>query len=180
MRQKKSLFNRTVKFINKIPLTGTYTSEQIYEDVIGVEPMKWWKEWTRNERHRVRVYQTYLKRTGYLEQVEKNIWKVIKQIPDSVTLHDINIALGYVESGLQKTLENESRIVSEYEKRGPRIGEAITIFDVQDPVKACIELHEIGILAVPISQTEIEVHVIHGESGQDLAMLMSYLLVILA
>lgn len=172
MRNPESLFSSVVEFINNVPVGSTYKSKDICEHTRGIEEVTRWKSWSNNPSYRTRTYQTYLRHAGFLQNVSYGTWKVIKHIPDWFTLSDINKLLGYTHSVSDK-LEVVNKLNQKPENpRAPQAGEAITTFACIDPLQACIELRTMGILAVPVSQHEIEIHAIYKDSGSDMAAWM--------
>jgi hypothetical protein len=169
MRNPESLFSSVVNFINNVPVGGTYASKDLCQHTRGIEEITWWKSRSNNESYRTRTYQTYLRHAGFLQNVSYGTWKVIKHIPDWFTLSDINKLLGYTHSVSDKH-EVVNKLNQKPENpRAPQAGEAITSFDCIDPLQACIELRLMGILAVPVSESAIEIHAIYKDSGSDMA-----------
>ena len=188
MRNPESLFNAVVNFINNVPVGSTYRSSDLCQHTTGIEEITWWKSRNNNPSYRTRTYQSYLHRTGFVQNISYGVWKVVKHIPEWLDLGHLNNILGYTKWDYEKNenvlqydgmtreqmkqrLEMESQAVNEPEYRGP-LDEAITTFDTVDPLKACIDLRRMGVLAVPVDECTIEVHAMHKSCGSDLAQWM--------
>lgn len=190
MRKDGSLFSTVVDFINAIPVGSTYKSSELVNATRGVEDVTWWKRTNSNEAYRTRTYQTYLRRLGYLQNVKRGEWMVLGHAPEWLDLGVVNFALGYVwfdshykgktQSEWLDVIEGSIRIaqlkqdlVEEAEavnKKAPQPNEAIITFEqCMDAMKACVELRQIGVLAVPLSAHSFEIHVINKSAAEDLA-----------
>jgi len=186
MRNPESLFSAVVNFINNVPVGSTYRSSDLCQHTTGIEEVTWWKARSKNQSYRTRTYQSYLRRAGFVQNISRGVWKVVKHIPEWLDLGHLNYLIGYTKWDYEKNesvpyydgmtreqmkqrLEMESKIVNEPVYRGPGLDEAITTFDCIDPLKACIDLRRIGILAVPVNEGTIEVHAMHRDCGEDLA-----------
>jgi hypothetical protein len=201
MRKDGSLFSTVVDFINAIPVGSTYKSSELVNATRGVEEVTWWKRINKNEAYRTRTYQTYLSRLGFLQNVKRGEWKVLGHAPEWLDLGVVNFALGYGEwnyetrsrksqykgktrqqwqdminsciniSKLKFELIEEAEKVNS-NKNAPQPGEALATFQCIDIIKACIDLRKIGVLAVPVNAEEIEIHIIHKDCAEDLAIWM--------
>ena len=68
---------------------------------------------------------------------------------------------------LKQDLVEEAEAVN---KKAPQPNEAIITFEqCMDAMKACVELRQIGVLAVPLSAHSFEIHVINKSAAEDLA-----------
>ena len=186
MRKQGSLFSTVVNYINTVPVGKTYKVAHQIKETRGVEYVTWWKS-RNDEAYRTRTYQTYLKRLGFLKNVKRGEWQVVAHIPEWLDLGVANYALSYnrwnydtntaVEYYKGKNIQQwQTEIKNCIEKNqntvnmnAPQPGESLVTFDCMDPLKACIELRKIGVLAVPVNEKEIELHVLHKNCAEDLA-----------
>ena len=190
MRKQGSLFSTVVNYINTIPAGQTYKVADLIKETRGAEEITWWKSRT-DEAYRTRLYQGYLRSLGFLENVKRGEWKVVAHIPEWLNSGVVNCAKGYKEtyndtSSLkwcaviwtyltnQHNQQAEQDLETEIEKhnnmKGHQPGEAIITFEqCMDAMKACIELRKIGVLAVPLSAHDFEIHVINKTAAEDLA-----------
>ena len=186
MRKPESLFSLVVEFINNVPVDSTYRSSDLCQHTSGVEEVTRWKRFNNNPSYRTRTYQSYLRHAGFVQNVSRGVWKVVKHIPEWLDLGHLNYILGYTKWDYEKNekvlqydgmtreqmkqrLEMESQAVNKQVYRGPGLDEAITTFDCIDPLKACIDLRRMGIIAVPVDEGTIEIHAMHKDCGEDLA-----------
>lgn len=200
MRKDGSLFSTVVDFINAIPVGSTYKSSELVNATRGVEEVTWWKRTSKNEAYRTRTYQTYLSHLGFLQNVKRGEWKVLGHAPEWLDLGVVNFALGYGDwdfethsrkseykgksaqlwrdmiKGCINISKLKFELIEEAEKvnskNAPQPGESLATFDCIDPLKACIELRQIGVLAVPVNEQEIEIHIMHKDCAEDLAIWM--------
>ena len=186
MRKQGSLFSTVVNYINTVPVGKTYKVADLIKETRGVEYVTWWK--SRNDgAYRTRTYQTYLKRLGFLKNVKRGEWQVVAHIPEWLDLGVANYAIGYngwnydtsttVEYYKGKNTQQWQTEIKNYiaknqntvNMNAPQPGESLVIFECIDPLKACLELRKIGVLAVPVNEEEIEIHILHKDSAEDLA-----------
>lgn len=192
-----SLFQEVKRFINMHSVGSTYQSGTLCNFTSCIEEVTAWKRRNNNLSYRTRTYQTYLKRLGFIKPVKRGEWQVIAHIPEWLDSGVVNCALGYggrwshgsYITGEYKGLERatwESKIkaylshvtsvsvtYNEPEKTEPKEGvqpgESIATFNTVDALTSLIELRRIGVLAVPVSQYCIEVHIINKDSAEKFA-----------
>ena len=185
MRKQGSLFSTVVNYINTVPVGKTYKVADLIKETRGAESVTWWKS-RNDEAYRTRTYQTYLKRLGFLKNVKRGEWQVVAHIPEWLDAGVANYALNYgqwnydTNTGVDykgKNVQQWRTEVKNYIEKNqntvnmnaPQPGESLVTFDCMDPLKACIELRKIGVLAVPVNETEIELHILHKNCAEDLA-----------
>ena len=95
MRQTKSLFNKACQFINSVPVGNTFTSKEYIAAIGNYENSTWWKRSNGNHHYNCHQYKGYLKKAGFISQVERGTWKVDRHIPDWFDFGHLSILLGY-------------------------------------------------------------------------------------
>lgn len=101
---KKNLFQAVKTYINGVEVGETFTTKHLIGMVGDNEISTWWKQANQNPYYRTHTYKSYLKRTGFLSNPKRGVWKVEKSIPEFVTLGTIEFLLGYkkIYNGMTK------------------------------------------------------------------------------
>jgi hypothetical protein len=107
---KKNLFQAVKTYINGVEVGKTFTTKHLIDVVGDHEVLTWWKS-VNSPNYRTHTYKSYLRRTGFLSNPKRGVWKVEKHIPEFVTLGTIEFLIGYkkIYNGLTK-LETEDKI----------------------------------------------------------------------
>jgi hypothetical protein len=107
---KKNLFQAVKTYINGVEVGKTFTTKHLIDVVGDHEVLTWWKS-VNSPNYRTHTYKSYLRRTGFLSNPKRGVWKVEKHIPEFVTLGTIEFLIGYkkIYNGLTK-LEIEDKI----------------------------------------------------------------------
>ena len=103
MIKPNSLYSRVVAFINSHNLGDTYTSEQFVDALYGATSHM--KRRNNGQFYRVRVYQTYLKRIGMIQNVKRGTWQVNYHIPSWLTSSAVETIIGYKEGQYNYNIE---------------------------------------------------------------------------
>jgi hypothetical protein len=108
---KKNLFQAVKTYINGVEVGKTFTTKHLIDVVGDHEVPTWWKSVNNNPYYRTHTYKSYLRRTGFLSNPKRGVWKVEKHIPEFVTLGTIEFLIGYkkIYNGLTR-LETEDKI----------------------------------------------------------------------
>ena len=108
---KKNLFQAVKTYINDVEVGETFTTKHLINMVGNHEVSTWWKSVNNNPYYRTHTYKSYLRKTGFLSNPKRGVWKVEKHIPEFVTLGTIEFLIGYkkIYNGLTK-LEIEDKI----------------------------------------------------------------------
>ena len=108
---KKNLFQAVKTYINGVGVGETFTTKHLIDIVGDHEVSTWWKSVNNNPYYRTHTYKSYLKRTRFLSNPKRGVWKVEKHIPEFVTLGTIEFLIGYkkIYNGLTR-LETEDKI----------------------------------------------------------------------
>ena len=93
--EKTTLFSAVKDFINSVGAGNEFTSSQYIYEVGEFEQQTGWKRQNGSHSYRAHQYKGYLKRAGFLESIKHGVWKVLYEIPQRVTLTDINHEIGY-------------------------------------------------------------------------------------
>ena len=91
---KKNLFQAVKTYINGVEVGETFTTKHLIDMVGDHEVLTWWKQ-VNSPNYRTHTYKSYLKRTGFLSNPKRGVWKIEKHIPEFVTLGTIEFLLGY-------------------------------------------------------------------------------------
>ena len=189
----KSLFQEVKRFINIRAVGSTYESRELCNYTRGIEEVTWWKARCNNESYRTRTYQTYLKRLGFLKNVRRGIWQIVAHVPEWLDSGHVNCALGYtygewdpiekcwskpsykgltsaqIKERIDRAIKMQQPALINHEPEAQSLSNGLATFQTIDPCAACIELRRMGVLAVPCSQDEIELHIIDKRSAENLA-----------
>jgi hypothetical protein len=91
---KKNLFQAVKTYINGVEVGETFTTKHLIDMVGDHEVLTWWKQ-VNSPNYRTHTYKSYLRRTGFLSNPKRGVWKVEKHIPEFVTLGTIEFLIGY-------------------------------------------------------------------------------------
>lgn len=101
MRQKHSLFNRVCNFINSVDVDSTYKTKQYISHCSPYESEATsWKK--KHPTYRTSQYQSYLKRAGFIRNVKRGEWQVLRHIPEWFDLGHLSIVLMYYRWDTEK------------------------------------------------------------------------------
>jgi hypothetical protein len=113
-----------------------------------------------------------------LKNVRRGIWQIVAHVPDWLDSGHVNCALGYTYCNRYKG-NSSAEILQKIdvaigrkkpdEQKHPLVDNGLAVFQVMDPVQACIDLRQMGILAVPCKGDEIELHIIDKRQAENLA-----------
>jgi hypothetical protein len=106
MRITNSLFDRTCRFINSIPVGETYSTQEYISEVGQYEKDTRWKQQSQNRYYTTYGYRSMLRGT-FTKQVKRGLWVVTKHIPEWFDYGHLNTLRGY-------TVRKDGKWVCEY------------------------------------------------------------------
>lgn len=95
MRKQDSQFNYACRFVNSVPVGNTFTSKEYIKAIGHKENLTNWKRYNGNYHYICHQYKGYLKSAGFLENVKRGTWKVIRHIPEWFDFGHLSILLCY-------------------------------------------------------------------------------------
>ena len=99
MRITNSLFDRTCRFINSIPVGENYTTQEYISAVGQYENNTRWKTYSNNRYYTTYGYRSLLRATGFTKQVKRGVWVVLKHVPYWFDYGHLNTLAGYTVRG---------------------------------------------------------------------------------
>jgi hypothetical protein len=95
MDAKPNLFQSVKSFINSKKLGETFTTKEFHAAMTGIEVVTAWKKYSAGKFYRSNTYRTYLRHLGFVENIERGLWRVLCHVPAWLDSGHVNSYLGY-------------------------------------------------------------------------------------
>jgi len=96
MNVKPNLFQSVKSFINSKNVGETFTTKEFHEAMTGIEVVTAWKKYSGGKFYRSNTYRTYLRHLGFVENIERGLWRVLCHVPAWLDSGHVNSYLGYM------------------------------------------------------------------------------------
>lgn len=96
-----NLYQATKNFINRVGEGNEFTTKQFIDSVEPYVNVTRYNVMNNNPFYRAHSYKTMIKRSGLIEQLERGRYKVVRPIPDVVTLTDFQYNSGWTTTHVQ-------------------------------------------------------------------------------
>jgi len=93
---QKNLFQSVKSFVNSKGSGNEFTTKEFHLAMSGIESLTRFKVSNNNPFYRSNQYRTYLKRVGFVSNIERGRWKVVSSVPDWFDSGTANFILGYL------------------------------------------------------------------------------------
>ena len=95
MIKQGTIYFAVVNFINAYKPGETYTSEDFKNALYDMTREKGQHRMWNGQWYRVRTYQTYFRRAGFITNVKRGLWRVEHRVPDFMSLFALETLMGY-------------------------------------------------------------------------------------